>query len=104
MPTSKIEETFALQLAADKVRSPEREYRFHPTRMWRLDFAWPQKKVGVECEGGVWSGGRHTTGSGFTSDCEKYNEAVLLGWRILRVTADMVKKGEALRLTKVALA
>jgi hypothetical protein len=44
----------------------------------------------------VWSGGRHTRGKGFIEDCNKYNEAVMLGWRVIRVTTEMVKSGEAM--------
>jgi hypothetical protein len=69
----------------------EREYIFHPTRNWRLDFAWPVQKVAVEIEGGVFSGGRHTRGTGFTEDCEKYNAATLHGWRLLRFTPQMLE-------------
>lgn len=35
------EETLLLQLRALKLPAPEREYRFHPGRRWRFDFAWP---------------------------------------------------------------
>ena len=80
--------------------TPEREYKFHPKRRWRLDFAWPSLMLAVEIEGGVWSGGRHTSGVGFTSDCEKYNEAVCLGWRVLRVTGSQVKDLQAFNWTK----
>ena len=69
---------------------PEREYRFHPVRKWRFDFAFPDKKVAIEAEGGSWSGGRHTRGSGFIKDSEKYNEAVCMGWRVLRYTTSTV--------------
>lgn len=74
--------------------TPEKEYRFHSTRRWRFDFAFVDKKIGVEIEGGVWSGGRHTRGSGFLGDMEKYNEAQKLGWRIFRFTPQQLKKGE----------
>lgn len=60
------------------------EHRFHPTRKWRFDFAFLAQRLAVEVEGGVWAGGRHTRGSGFLGDCEKYNEATRLGWRVLR--------------------
>jgi very-short-patch-repair endonuclease len=76
------------------------EYRFHPERRWRFDFAWPSKKIAVEIEGGTWSGGRHTTGAGFEKDCEKYNAAVMLEWRVLRFTGKQVKSGEAYELTR----
>lgn len=73
-----------------------REYRFHPQRRWRLDFAWPERKVALEVEGGTWINGRHNRGSSFEADCEKYNEAAILGWRVIRVTGSMVEDGRAL--------
>ncbi len=69
-----------------KLPLPVAEYRFHPTRKWRCDFAWPDRKVALEVEGGVWTGGRHTRGAGFLRDAEKYNELARMGWRLLRVT------------------
>lgn len=69
---------------------PETEYRFHPTRRWRFDFAWPDDKVAVEIEGGVWTRGRHTRPTGYMGDLEKYNEAVKLGWKVLRYTPSML--------------
>jgi very-short-patch-repair endonuclease len=75
---------------------PEREYPFHPTRKWRFDFAWPDLKLAVEVEGQTWHAGRHTRGSGFEKDCEKYAEAAILGWRVIRVTADMVVDGRGI--------
>lgn len=59
-------------------------------RRWRFDFAWPAKKVAVEIEGGVFSGGRHTRGYGYQSDCEKYNAATMLGWKLIRLTSKMI--------------
>lgn len=90
---SKAEEHLALQIRAVKLPEPVREHRFHETRKWRFDFAYPAQKLAIEVEGGVWSGGRHTRGSGFTKDCEKYNAALMNGWRVYRCTPDMIKKG-----------
>jgi very-short-patch-repair endonuclease len=73
-----------------------REHRFHDTRAWRFDFAWPGRRVALEVEGGTRSGGRHTRPQGFEDDAEKYNEAALLGWLVLRVTGAQVKSGKAL--------
>ena len=64
---------------------PVREHRFHPVRRWRFDYAWPEQRVALEVEGGVWTGGRHTRGAGFLGDIEKYNAAVVDGWRVVRV-------------------
>lgn len=69
---------------------PEQEYRFHPERKWRLDDAYPEQKIGFECEGGTWAGGRHVNPIGFEKDCEKYNAATKLGWRIYRLTPKMI--------------
>lgn len=63
-----------------------REHRFHPKRKWPFDFAWLDLMVAVEIEGGHWHG-RHTRGKGFVDDCEKYNAATALGWRVLRFTS-----------------
>lgn len=63
---------------------PASEYRFHSTRKWRFDFAWLDKMIAVEMEGGVWSRGRHVRPQGFIDDLEKYNAATELGWRVLR--------------------
>lgn len=60
------------------------EYRFHPVRKWRFDYALPEYKIALEVEGGVWIGGRHTSSQGFIKDMEKYNTAALMGWRVLR--------------------
>jgi len=87
---------FIAQCKAHKL-TPVMEYRFHPTRRWRLDFAWPDIRLAVEIEGGTWGVSRHTTGTGFAEDCVKYNAAVALGWRVLRYTTGYVKDGSAIR-------
>ena len=66
------------------IEEPEKEYRFHPGRKWRADFAWPRRKLLLEIEGGVYSMGRHTRGAGYVKDLEKYNAACELGYRMLR--------------------
>lgn len=91
-----------------------REFRFTADRQWRFDFALQTTilgkdhfvapgKVAVEVEGGVWARGRHTRGAGFEADAEKYNEAALLGWRVLRFTTAMVEDGRALAIIERAL-
>lgn len=71
----------------------KREYRFLKERRWRFDFAWPEKKIALEIQGGIWNHGGHVRGGQYTSDCEKFNEATILGWAVLKVTADMIKSG-----------
>ena len=69
----------------------EREFRFHPTRKWRADFAHLPSRTLIEIEGGIWIRGRHTTPSGFTADAEKYLEAALAGWRVPRLVDQQIK-------------
>jgi hypothetical protein len=64
---------------------------------WRFDFALVDQKIAIEVEGGVFTRGRHTRGSGFTEDCTKYNAAVRAGWRVLRYTSSMVQQGVPLK-------
>jgi hypothetical protein len=80
-----------------------REHRFHPTRRWRFDFAWPLISVALEVEGAVWVGGRHTRGSGFLGDMTKYNTATLMGWRVLRTTWAGMADGTARAMVIEAL-
>jgi very-short-patch-repair endonuclease len=100
---SRLEDEFLMQLRAHKIVGYTMEYRFHSTRRWRFDFAWILKGVAVEIEGGTWSGGRHTRGDGYEKDCEKYNEAVLMGWKVLRFTSSMIKNGMAIDMTREIL-
>lgn len=74
------------------------EYRFHPERRWRFDYAWPDKKIALEQEGGVWIRGGHTTGKGIERDIEKYNEAIRLGWYVVRATPRMIQRGDIFSL------
>jgi very-short-patch-repair endonuclease len=67
-----------------------REHRFHSVRRWRFDFAIPHQKIAIEIEGGIYTQGRHTRGSGFSKDCEKYNTATVMGWAVLRFPANEV--------------
>ena len=99
---SPIEARMEMQLKAIG-QDFEREVRFHPPRRWRFDFAIPDLKIAIECEGGIYSNGRHVRGKGFENDCEKYNQAVLDGWRVLRFTGRMVKSGEALQTIERAV-
>ena len=89
----------AFLLAWRQVRldsEPMRDYRFHPTRKWELDFAWIAHKVGVEIQGGAGRGGKryhHISHEGYQNDCDKLNAAILEGWRVLWFTSqDIVER------------
>ena len=92
---SDLEELLFQHIKLVGLPEPEREYRFAPPRRFRADFAYPERKLLIEVEGGVWTRGRHTRGAGYTSDAEKYNLATVKGWHVLRFTGDMIKSGMA---------
>ncbi|WP_151725775.1 DUF559 domain-containing protein [Acinetobacter radioresistens] len=75
----------------------EQEFEFHPKRKWRADFHLVGKKILVEVEGAIWSGGRHTRGKGYIGDMEKYNAATMLGYQVIRFSTDQVKSGLAIQ-------
>lgn len=72
----------------------EKEHKFHDKRKFRFDYAVIDLMLAIEYEGGTWSGGAHTRGKHYSSDCEKYNLAQINGWIVLRYTADTVKNIE----------
>lgn len=74
------------------------EVQFHPVRKWRFDVAIPEHMIAIEIEGGTFSNGRHTRGKGYQSDMEKYNEAVRLGWKLIRVTPQQVNSNYVINL------
>lgn len=94
---SQLEEMLAFQIKALELQNPQREYGFHDGRKWRADFAWPEIRLLVEVEGGEWQLGRHNRAMGYSADCEKYNQAALDGWTVLRFTGAMVRDGRAIR-------
>ena len=93
---SKGEELFMHQLMEHQLDIPKAEYKFLKNRRFRFDFAWPDRMMAVEVEGGVFSGGRHTRGMGYTRDLEKYNLATLHGWRVFRFTTQDVTTQKAI--------
>ena len=61
------------------------------SKRYRLDFAHPASRIGIEIQGGVFMRGRHVTGSGYERDCRKYNIAYTSGWTIFLLTSTMTK-------------
>lgn len=96
MPSSNLEQTIARQINMAGLPTPEREFKFHHARKWRLDFAWPDFLIALEVEGGVWNKGRHTRPQGFENDVEKYNAATARGWSLYRATVSTINNGTAL--------
>jgi hypothetical protein len=91
------------------IPAPKFEFPFHPTRKWRFDIAWPwptnnvSPRVAIECDGGIWIRGGHNRGAQMKADWEKANEAMVLGWRILRCEPKDLCTNEFAELVRRAL-
>ena len=100
-PSSRLENRFEAIWKALAGPALEKEFRFHATRRWRADFVHLPSRTLIEIEGGIYVNGRHNRGAGFAADLEKYLEASLAGWRVVRLgpnelTADHVGRLVAL--------
>lgn len=93
------------QMYQSNLPIPGRELRFMPkgTRRWRFDLHYLDLKLAIEVEGGTWINGAHTRGKHYAEDCEKYSMAAILGWKVIRVTSDMIASGRALQIIIAAL-
>lgn len=113
---SELEDELHFQMKAAGLPAPETEYRFGAhacggpgkglkarladarLKDWRFDFSWPDLMIAVEVEGGGWTGGRHTRGSGFAKDMQKYHHAIRLGWSLYRCDGALIRSGDALQV------
>ena len=88
MAQSKLESKFLFLWRVAQGPPLEREVQFHASRRWRVDFAHIESRTLIEIEGGIFlrGGGRHSRGAGYAKDAEKYLEAVLAGWTVIRLT------------------
>lgn len=100
---SQIRDVFTVICKTDLGVECVKEYKFHPERRWRFDYAIPAYKIALEVEGGVWTQGRHTRPQGFLGDIEKYNTATLMGWRVFRTTPTDLYLTATINLLKSAI-
>jgi very-short-patch-repair endonuclease len=106
-------------LTGCKVRgipTPDFEWLFAAGRKFAFDWAWPEHKIALEIEGGIYGRGKacpmcgrkavgaHTSIERLKSDMEKYNLAAVLGWSVLRVRPEQIDSGEAFDLVERILA
>lgn len=81
--------------------TPEHKFADDIGRKWRIDLAYPERKLAIEIEGMA-----HRTRERFMADIEKYNELVAMrGWRLLRVytrwiTSEKRQSDKAITLVK----
>lgn len=96
---------FLRDLANAGIPAPVAEVKFHDTRKWRLDFAYPDAMVAIEYQGGNFSRGKggHSSIAGLMRDYEKFTEASLLGWTLILIDAASVRSGQAVEWVRRAM-
>lgn len=62
------------------------EYKFHPTRRWRIDYACLSHKIAIEVNGGNFVFGRHSNPIQLAKEYEKRANAAALGWVMVECT------------------
>lgn len=104
---SKLEEKVWSDLVAMGLHEGcQRQYKFHPERQWKADFAWRaccevgnwcNSPIILEVNGGTYiqgsARGAHSRGPRQRADYEKWSEASLLGWTLILVDSVDVKQG-----------
>lgn len=102
---SEWEDKFAWQVKQAGIVQPVRQYPFAKciSRLYKADFLWPDERVLVEIQGGIFVNGRHNHGAGYENDLERNSLAAALGLKVLQFSPRHVKSGWALALTQVAL-
>lgn len=106
---------FDLRCQAAGLPIPVHEYKFHPKRRWKFDALF-DGLVALEVEGGLFGVGEKCPTCGqrravghkgierLKSDIEKYNEATIMGYVLIRCTPDKVDDGSVFAVIRRALA
>lgn len=95
---SQIEELLAMHIKQAELPTPVREYQHIPGRRFRIDFAWPDRKLGVEVQGNV-----HRIKERFEADIIKRALGQMAGWRILEVSGRTIREGHAIQWVRELL-
>jgi very-short-patch-repair endonuclease len=89
-PLESVLEAKVWRLLADTpTRRPVRQHWVTtPAGRYRLDFAWPDHRLALECDGWEHHGGT----AAFGKDRERLSELVSIGWRVLLITWAMAAR------------
>lgn len=93
------QDALAFQLKAAKI-SCTPEYQWNPKTKQRADFlvfGRGFQSLLVEVDGGLYINGGHTRGAARERDYERDAEAMMLGFKVLRVSPRQVKQGKAIQ-------
>ena len=89
---SAAEDELAALFRKERVKGWKRQHRYVPGRMFRADFAFPEQKLIVEVDGGVFNRRAHGSVAGIIADMQRTNLAAINGWRVMRFRPDEVSK------------
>jgi very-short-patch-repair endonuclease len=87
---SPMESEARLVMLDGHLATPELQYEIvdRSGRMWRLDFAWPLRKLAVEYDGFDW----HSDPASFARDRRKRAALMEMDWTVLSIVADDVRR------------
>lgn len=87
---SPMESEARLVMLDGHLATPELQYEIvdRSGRMWRLDFAWPLRKLSVEYDGFDW----HSDPASFARDRQKRAALMEMDWTVLSIVADDVRR------------
>ena len=95
---NRLEVAFLAQIKAAGLPLPCAQYHHIPNREFRLDFAYPEIRLGIECQGGV-----HRLKDKHARDIEKRALGLLHGWIVLEVDSVSVDSGMAVSWLKTLM-
>lgn len=100
-----VTQCLALKLPPSAVqwRFVNSRYPASATRKWRADLVFPDYRVMVEIDGGIWIKGAHGHPTDILRNMAKQNDAMLLGYQVLRFTPAEVRSGHAVDFTQRVL-
>jgi very-short-patch-repair endonuclease len=85
-------------MRVERLPLPVAQFKPVRERRFRMDFAWPDRRVIVEVDGEV-----HRIKTRFHADIEKHALLVLAGWTVLRVGGREVRSGQAVQWVRQLL-
>ena len=92
-----MEDLLAEQCRLAGLPKPERQVALVPGRRFKHDFYWPQARIAVEVNGGLFlPRGAHSGGTGAERDYEKAALTLLQGVSTVFVSGRHVRQGTAL--------